>query len=122
MVNSKSAVDKSKRSSALSTAQSVLPEIVACEDDGGVGALVPNSTKYICCTATDCASGYDGHTAKWPNIFAQTGWNYDTANTTGSIINGDYIYIIKAPSGIISPDIKCSVASNTCCDVGSVGC
>jgi prepilin-type N-terminal cleavage/methylation domain-containing protein len=109
MVSSKSAVDKSKRASALTTAASVLPELVTCADDGGFAKnSAPAAGNPICCTSGTCASLLSGHTATWPNI-STTGWAY--GSVSGTLANGDYQYTLTK-SG--ETTITCAMSSNGC--------
>ena len=65
-----SARDKAKRTSALSSAASVVPELIVCQDDLG-NIQAPSSATAgggAICSAT-------GHTAVWPDI-STTGWTY----------------------------------------------
>lgn len=113
-VNMKGSVDKSKRASALTTASSVLPELVTCADDGGVAPSSPsedsddNSNK-ICCDDESCGSFVSGHSATWPSISSKTGFSY--GSTDGALEDGDYVFCLTK-SG--EDPIKCSLAGNGC--------
>ncbi len=108
-VSMKSSVDKSKRASAMTSAASVLPELVTCADDGGV-ASVPTANSDIC-------TGVAGHAnADWPNISAKTGWNYGATN--GTLAAGNYVFCLTK-TGESPAFIKCSVAQSDCSDATS---
>ena len=100
-VSMKSSVDKSKRASALTSAASVLPELVTCEDDGGT-VSAPSGNTRIC-----SASGHEN--ANWPDITAKTGWAYGSTN--GTLALGNYVFCLTK-SG--ENPIKCSMAKNDC--------
>lgn len=105
-VSMKSSVDKSKRASALTSAASVLPELVTCADDGGV-VSTPAANSDIC-------TGPTGHeNAHWPNINEKTGWAY--GSTSGTLALGNYVFCLTKSS---ETSIRCSMAENGCCDAG----
>lgn len=102
-VSMKTSVDKSKKASALTTAASVLPELVTCEDDGGnIAAYTGNgpSSADIC-----SASGHSG--IKWPSL-GTTGWSYNVPAATP--INSSYSF--KISNG--TSNISCSLSNNGC--------
>lgn len=84
LVSLSSARLKAQRASALATMSSIMPELVVCNDDGGVPNVkvttaaqlavgVPAEGQLICITpATAGASGaavaMGGHTATWPDL------------------------------------------------------
>ena len=116
LVSSQSAVEKSKRASALSTAASVLPELVTCADDNGFaksGAAPTGGTTPICCkTSSACSNGLmDGHTALWIDVFAKTGWQYGTPAAGTTLALGNYEYTLTK-SG--QTPIVCSMATDGC--------
>ena len=109
LVSSKSAVDKSKKASALTTAASVLPELVTCQDDGGDIDYPASSTTggNIICTAS-------GHSITWPDI-SKTGWTYANTTTTVLYANiGSMTYTINKPTGSTDNNIICTFSGNSC--------
>jgi prepilin-type N-terminal cleavage/methylation domain-containing protein len=114
LVNSKGAVDKAKRASALSTASSILPELVTCQDDGGYAKTTPAASAKVCCTDANCASNafVSGHSVVWPVISTQTGWDYNGA-ASGTVIGGDYQFTLKLISDNTQV-ITCSMVANGC--------
>lgn len=112
LVNTGSAVEKAKRTSALTSAASILPELVSCQDDDGFAAsgAPTGGTTPICCASAACAAVLPGHSVKWPDI-SKSGWAYagPTAGTT--VANGDYAFTLTKSGQI---DISCSMATNTC--------
>jgi len=106
-VNSRSAVEKAKRTSALTTASSALPELVICQDDGGgVAAPSNNSTGGgAICTAS-------GHSTIWPDI-SKSGWTYNVT-ADADISDGVYTFGVTKPAGSTSTDISCSLVGNSC--------
>lgn len=115
LVSTQSAMTKSRRTSAQTTASTVLPELVTCQDDGGEatnGIPVPGPTAYICCTDASCGNHVDGHTATWPEI--RNGWSYDAVS--GSVSTGNYIFHLTRDdgSGVGDDLITCSMATNSC--------
>ncbi len=113
LVSSGGSIEKSKRASALTTAASVLPELVACQDDGGVAkSTAPAAGNPICCTTTACTAAFAGHTnATWPDIAAKTGWIYTAPS--GTLALGTYSYGLTKP-GQIPVTITCNYATNDC--------
>jgi prepilin-type N-terminal cleavage/methylation domain-containing protein len=115
MVSSQSAVDKSKRASALTSASSILPELVTCQDDGGrisSCTLANCSTAPICIKTTD-TTALSGHTATWPNI-TKTGWVFNKTTITTNANIGTMSFTLTKGSGIIT----CTYATNECTDNG----
>ncbi|HOW60908.1 MAG TPA: type II secretion system protein [Candidatus Moranbacteria bacterium] len=100
MVSTKGAVEKSKKASALTSAASVLPELVICADDGGT-ASTPAEGSTICQGAT-------GHSVAWPAINAKTGWNYN--GSSGAVVGGTYSFFLEKDGNTIT----CSMATNDC--------
>jgi prepilin-type N-terminal cleavage/methylation domain-containing protein len=117
LVGTGSSVEKSKRSSAVATMSSILPELVTCEDDNGVAinsaaptANTPSTTNtYVCCASGACGGPASGHSVKWPDIKTKTGWAY--VKPTGSLNVGDYAFTANKNG---QTDIKCSYADNSC--------
>lgn len=106
LVNSKSGVDRARRASALTTAASMLQELVTCYDDGG-NVAAPTSTSngggQVCSAA--------GHSVQWPNI-SSTGWTYSAA--AQSPITSSYSFQLIHPTGTTEVDITCSMDTNSC--------
>jgi type IV pilus assembly protein PilA len=115
LVSSQSAVEKSKRASALTTAASVLPELVTCADDNGfaTSSAPTGGTTPICCkTSSACASGLmEGHTALWIDVFTKTGWQYGTPTAGTTLALGNYEYRLTK-SG--QTPIVCNMATAGC--------
>ncbi len=101
LVSASGGVEKSRRASALASMSSVLPELVACQDDGfGLNAF--DITKTICNDAS--------HTVKWPDITSKTGYAISAgAATNAQILNYTFT---AAKTGQTS--ITCSYVSNDC--------
>lgn len=113
LVSLNSARAKANRASALSTAASIMPELIICQDDAGFGITggAPTlGTTYICCNAAACAgnTARPGHTAVWPSL-GNTGWA--AATPTGTVIGGDYQYTFTKAS---ETTITCSMTTQTC--------
>lgn len=119
LVSSGSGVEKSKRASAITTAASVLPELVTCADDNGYASTAaPIKDEYICCKAaavtcptTVAANKVDGHTAVWADIYTKTGWAYKIGSPVGTLAAGDYMFKLEKTG---ETDIVCSYAKNSC--------
>lgn len=112
LVSLNMARNKARRASALSSVSSVIPELVACNDDGGSGtsSAPTGGTTPICCTDDTCSDLLDGYTQLWPNI-STTNWEYEAP--TGTLADGDYIFqISNAISG--EDNIICDLATNAC--------
>lgn len=118
LVSLGSSRNKATRASALSTASSIMPELIICKDDKGFGldTEAPSPSTYICCDAissavTDCdeiLEAKNGHTAFWPDL-GNTGWTYGVS--TGTLADNDYEYsLIK---GTEAP-IVCTILDNSC--------
>jgi prepilin-type N-terminal cleavage/methylation domain-containing protein len=110
LVSTRSGIDQSKRASALTTASSVLPEIVACSDDGG------NITGYNGNNGSGSANICDaaGHSVPWPSTNT-TGWNINAGSTSGGNIPSNYTFNITPPSsGTAYSTISCNIATSTC--------
>lgn len=120
LVSTNSAVEKAKRSSALSTASSLLTEFVMCQDDGGV-ASAPNTSNAVC-VDSDTGVAIPGHDVKWPDINTGTNWTYDLADIgeADDITDGTYYFKLTKTG---QTTIKCKMDGNTCCDDdGTAGC
>ncbi|MDD5464249.1 MAG: hypothetical protein PHP62_03810, partial [Candidatus Moranbacteria bacterium] len=112
MVSTGSSVDKSKTASAITTMSSLLPELVTCADDSGVGIIsgAPTAgTTPVCCATSACAAAMTGHNVTWPNINTKTGYTYGAP--TGTLAAGTYQFT-ATKSG--QPTITCSYANNGC--------
>lgn len=112
MVSMQGGVDKSKKASAITTMSSILPELVTCADDSGIGIVSgpPTAgTTPVCCATAACAAAMTGHNVTWPNIQAKTGYTYGTPS--GSLLTGNYQYT-ATKSG--QPTITCKYADNEC--------
>ena len=109
MVSSQSAVDKSKKASAMTTAASALPELVTCQDDGGFVKQTPVATEVICWGQSGFTSAESGHTAIWQDVFTNTGWQYAMGN--GALLSTG-TYTFKLTKG--SDTITCDMAANGC--------
>lgn len=116
LVSTNSAVEKAKRTSALSTASSLLSELVTCQDDLGQ-ASIPNTAKEVCVDNTNTA--VSGHTVKWPDVTTGTGWAYDATGVATDVVNGTY-YFTLIKTGQVG--ITCKMDGSTCCDTGTTGC
>ena len=101
IVSSSGSVEKSKRASALTSMSSVLPELVACQDDG-FSLNVYNVASTICNDAS--------HTVKWPDITAKTGYVINAAAATNSQILTYTFTATKAGQATIT----CSYVTNDC--------
>jgi prepilin-type N-terminal cleavage/methylation domain-containing protein len=112
LVSLTSATNRAKRTSALASGASVVPELVTCEQDGGFAtAAAPTTTTPICCaTSTACAAGAQpGHTATWPDVATKTGWAY--AVPTGTLALGTYKFTMTKGTETL---ITCEFATNSC--------
>ena len=111
MVNSSGGVEKAKKASAITTASSILPELVTCQDDGGFAkSSAPAAENYVCCSsATTCGTAFSGHTVTWPDVNTKTGWAY--GSVSGSLANGDYSYTLTKTG---QTTITCNYATNDC--------
>jgi prepilin-type N-terminal cleavage/methylation domain-containing protein len=119
LVSTQSAVEKSKKASAITSAASVLPELVTCQDDGGYAKnSAPNAGEFVCCKVasvcggSDNANAVDGHSSKWPDVTTKTGWAY--ASTSGDITSNSYVFTLtKTISGTLNT-ITCNMSANSC--------
>lgn len=110
MVNSKPGVDKAKRASALTTAASIMQELVSCADDGGVAKSTPPvAGNPVCCTDGNCTAAFTGHTITWPDITTKTGWAYGAVQNT--LAAGTYQYTLTKTD---ETTITCRIDQNTC--------
>jgi type IV pilus assembly protein PilA len=111
LVSTQSGVEKAKRASATTTASSVLPELVTCQDDSGFATnTTPTTAKYICCTTAACAAAVTGHSVKWPDL-SKSGWAYAAAAPTGTLANGDYQFTITKAG---QTSVVCDMSTNGC--------
>ncbi|EKE25765.1 MAG: hypothetical protein ACD_5C00037G0002 [uncultured bacterium] len=117
LVSTNSAVEKAKRTSALSTASSLLAELVTCQDDLGQASTPPNSANEVCVDGSGVAIA--GHTVKWPDVATGTGWAYGVTGAATDVANGTFYFTLDKATQV---SIKCKMDGNTCCDVGSAGC
>jgi len=105
-VNITGSIAKSKKASALTTAASILPELVTCEDDGGSIAAYSGTGPSI---ADICNA--NGHAnIKWPSL-GNTGWSFSVP--AAAPITSAYSFTVTHPSDSASP-ITCSLATNGC--------
>ena len=113
LVSTQGSMEKSRKASAITTASSVLPELVACQDDGGFAKnAAPVATNPVCCTAVACGAAFAGHTVTWPDVTTKTGWAYGA--TSGALSTSNYVYTLtKTISGVVNT-ITCSYATNDC--------
>ena len=108
-----SARNKAKRASALSSAASVLPEIIVCADDSGFVPAVgtaPTAGGIVCATAAGGSTAVSGHTTTWPTI-TTTGYSY-SASTTGTLATNNYAFTLTGSS--VGADITCYQATGSC--------
>jgi prepilin-type N-terminal cleavage/methylation domain-containing protein len=104
LVSTRSGVDKAKRASALTTASSALPEIVACQDDGfGTNAWAAGGGTKICNDAS--------HTVTWPDT-TSTGWTIVAAASAVPVPDA-FTYTVHYVAGG-QADITCSLSANMC--------
>jgi prepilin-type N-terminal cleavage/methylation domain-containing protein len=109
------AKNKANRTSALSTASTVMAELVSCSGeslfaaDAGYGPPVTDTTP-ICCAASGCAGDTiaSGHAVYWPSL-GTTGWAY--AASSGTLIADDYVYTLTKAG---EPDIVCAIGTQGC--------
>ncbi|NTV40939.1 MAG: prepilin-type N-terminal cleavage/methylation domain-containing protein [Candidatus Moranbacteria bacterium] len=94
-------VAKAKRASALTTMASILPEIVACQDDGfGINAY--NTASRVCNNTS--------HSVLWPDVSAKTGFTIHAAAATNSQIMNYTFTATKTGQTTIT----CRYATNEC--------
>lgn len=108
MINSGSGVEKAKRASALSTMASIMPELVTCQDDGGVAGPV-GATNPVCYADDTWTTVLAGHSVQWPEIFTKTGWNYGAS--IGDLASGNFKYIAQKTG---QTEIACFYATGDC--------
>ncbi|MEI7621110.1 MAG: type II secretion system protein [Candidatus Moraniibacteriota bacterium] len=109
MVNAGSGVEKAKKASALSSLASVMPELVACQDDGGKAS--PRATgAVICCptTAACSANSVAGHSVTWPDITTKPIWVWTAG--AGATIDNNFTY--SATKG--TNTITCNYGTGDC--------
>jgi len=112
LISTRSAVEKSKKAAATTSAASVLPELVTCQDDGGKATnSAPVSGRKVCCVTTACAAFVDGHSATWPDI-SKTGFVY--ASSSGDITENSYVYTLTKTVDSVVETITCNMATNGC--------
>lgn len=115
IVSSSGGVEKSKQASAITTASSILPELVTCGDDNGYVTTTLNTTKegtVVCwkSAALDGVTPADGHAnTKWGAINTKTGWTYQYVS--GAVTTGDYKFKLTKPT---FTDIVCDMSLNGC--------
>jgi prepilin-type N-terminal cleavage/methylation domain-containing protein len=100
---------RSKRASALTTASSVLPELVTCGDDTGFVRTSIVAGQNICVVSSSNSADLSGHTVDWPAVNAKTGWSYGSGS--GTVVAGTFAFTLTK-SG--ETTISCSMASNDC--------
>lgn len=101
LVGMQSSIGKSKRTSAVTSAASVFPELVACMDDkGGTTAY---SAGALVCTVV-------GHKTTWPNL-SNTGWTI--VSSAQAVITNDFSYILRYSAGGQS-DVTCRLSTSDC--------
>lgn len=100
MVSMQPAVEKSRRASAMTTASSVLPELVTCQDDSGT--VNPYNTSNTICNAA-------GHDTNWPDL---TDSGYTTVTFGGTNLDSSFTFTLSNGTDTI----LCSLASNGCSD------
>lgn len=108
LVSLSSAKNKATRASALSTAASVMPELITCQDDGGF-ARTNATAAPICATAVNGAVFVSGHTANWPSLPTGATW----VAPTGAIDGGATTYQYTVTSNNFAT-ITCNFATQTC--------
>ncbi|EKD58517.1 MAG: hypothetical protein ACD_56C00110G0010 [uncultured bacterium] len=122
LVSTQGAVVKARRASALTTAASMMTELVTCQDDDGqaTSSMPVATTDFICCKdAAVCATSdpnnaVDGHTQTWPDL-AATQFEYFEA-PTGDITAGTYKFKARRIGGTETGDdlITCDMSANGC--------
>lgn len=116
-MSSASSVEKSKRSAAITTMSSLLPELVICADDGGYAkSSAPAAGELVCCIAANACSDIpanrvSGHTLTWPAILAKTGYQYGAPTAGTTLALGTYTFIATKTG---QPNIVCDYAKNSC--------
>jgi len=114
LVSTTGGVDKAKEASAITTALSIMAELVACQDDGGFAknTAAPVAGNPVCCTSVACATALTGHNVTWPNVSAKTGWAYGTP--TGTLAGNNYAYTLTKTVGGVLQTITCNYATAEC--------
>lgn len=122
-VSTQGATFKARRAAAMSTAASVLPELVTCQDDNGEAkSSAPAAGDFVCCVAandcdgSDSANAVDGHEgSKWPDI-SKNNWQYASGSAAGSVGDGTYVFTLTRIGGTGAGDdlITCDMAANGC--------
>ena len=103
-----SAKEKANRASALSSMASTMPELTVCADDGGLAVTAaPTTSLYVCATAADGATGFSGHTVKWPALAGS--WAY--AAPTGTLAGGNFVITATKAN---QTTITCTLSSGSC--------
>jgi type IV pilus assembly protein PilA len=100
LVSTRSGIDKAKKAAATTSASSALPEIVACQDDGG--DLRAYAAGTVMCTAS-------GHSATWPSMGSAQGWNMNAVATTGGI-SDTYTYNVSSAT----VTVNCNLSTSMC--------
>ncbi len=106
---------KASRASALASAVSVMPALVACREDGGNAlfeATPQGGITPICCDddGSVCADFKDGHSEPWPDLSAASSWEY--AETQGILEDETYQYELRNP--VTGDNILCNLLSKSC--------
>ena len=114
LVSTSGAMEKSKRSSALTTAASTLPELVTCQDDGGFVKSIPVAGEVICWNEAGFLTAAAGHSATWGNILTPTGWAYAIGTTGTSWAAGTYTFTITKTINSVLNTITCNMATSNC--------
>ncbi|MFA6974151.1 MAG: type II secretion system protein [Parcubacteria group bacterium] len=109
LVSLNSARAKANRASALSTAASVMPELIICSDDAGF-ARTNATAAPICGDAVNSATFKAGHTANWPSL-GNTGWAYVAPTGAIDSASNNYQYTLTKNG---ETTITCSIATQTC--------
>ena len=100
LVSLNGAREKAKKSSALSTASSIMPEMTNCaSDDGGINAYAAGS---LICDA-------NGHSETWPNI-SNTGWTIVAEAASAPVDEASYTYSITKGTETVT----CSLSTKSC--------
>lgn len=107
---------KARRAAALQTIRAVLPELLTCADDAGIGTgegantTVPATTLFVCATDAGGGTAKTGHTAKWPAL--PTNWAY--GDPTGTLSANDYVYTATGSGGDAGLSVTCNLSSYSC--------
>ena len=104
LVSLSSARNRANRASALSTAASIMPELITCLDDAGE-VTAPTSTTtgagVICGTTA-------GHEAEWPTL-GNTGWAYNV--TAEDPLTETFTFSVEK---VDEAAIDCDLATQAC--------